>query len=806
MSNRHRLTAGRHLSAGQLVRLIQDFYVAPNPCPDGNCNDNECEHDNPDCCDPLSGLGSDSLTSTDNPKDRTFYRADELFSQQNGGVTFAGLLGFGAINLLVPSHTQLYSENRSAMNDASKDTHSATFNISANLGYARYRKDYSAHDPMPSLSYKALKEYMPLTPRMSLGETSSAIRSVPVDKDSGGSEFQADNTIAVPDPVSTLTKNSDPRVVVDFRGSKRTVLDENINPEGLVSNTSYATLPFADTKTHVLNRITPAGDFFINTSNPIGGYIPDVKIPVETPVIGENTIVDPTRYYYTDGLVFYTKNEPNITPTTVRKTTVVTTIVDGKPVYTLGADPGTAGRETFETITYKAEPTTTVTEVITTTSDDSDGSVDSGTDAILLQQTDAGGGGPIECPPGHGGCDDCVRYCDGLASGNPNISCYCPNCNCIDDEVGLTGSPCACIGCEEKIDCICGDYVCGQACPGQCPPCKTCAGTVYCGDVIELPCPDCGGSYCSPYSSQDSCITRDCAGVCDGPGQLIDCPECGGQYCSPYQDPDQECQSKDCTGTCGGPGCPGPEENSCCPDDGSGPCSADNCDPCPDATLLELNGAGDIVSMKGNFTNRDLLPIGYFRHDFNLDTRENPILGERDVVLSSNLVLTVSEVYGRLPFVGARPFVRPLKLDVYELNVDINPDTVSCSQYKTGSSWTSHSGRNATDRSASPLATITIDTSVKPGDKIHIPITDIVRKAVSGTGVINFMIEASEWFAGSTGSDPAADARDKVAMLVQFHRTGNNKPKVVSNIIRNQSPATSRLSPGVARRRATVGL
>lgn len=805
MSNRHRLTAGRHLSAGQLVRLTQDFYIAPNPCPNGDCNDNECEHENPDCCDPLSGLGGDALASTDNPKDRTFYRADEVFTQENGGVTFSGMLGFGAINLLVPSHTQLYSENRSSMNDAAKDTHSATFNISANLGYARYRKDYNAHDPMPSLSYKTLKEHIPLTPRMSLGETSSAIRSIPIDKDSGGTDFQADNTTIVPDPISTLNKNNDPRVVVDFRSSKRTLLDANINPEGLVSNTSFATLPFADTKTHVLTKITPVGDFYESRRDPFGGYIPDVNIPKETPVISENTIVDPTRYYYTDGLVFYTKNEPSVSTTTKITTTVVTTIADGKITYTLTTDPVKPSRETFSQVTYKTEPTTTIsTTEVTVISVDSDGSVDSGTDAILLAQTDAGGGGPTECPPGNELCNDCGRYCDGLASGD--VPCYCPGCDCGLPPTLGTG-PCECIDCAEKVDCICGDYTCGQACPGQCPPCKTCAGTVYCDDVEEVPCPECGGYWCYPYGNENSCPTEDCGGVCNGPGAILPCPgDCGGEYCDPYDNPEDICLVRDCTGQCGGEGCPGPEENSCCPSDGSGSCSPDNCDPCPDTTLLELNDSGDVTSMKGNFTNRDLLPIGYFRHDFNLNTKSDVVIGKRDTIVSSNLILTVSEVYGRLPFVGARPFVRPLKLDIYELNVDIDPNTVSCSRYRSGSNWTSHSGRNTTDRSSSPVASVTIDTSVKPGDKINIPITDIARKAVSGTGVINFMVEASEWFAGSTGASPASNARDKVAMLVQFHTTGNNKPKVVTNVIRSQSTATSRLAPGVARRRATAGL
>jgi len=168
------------------------------------------------------------------------------------------------------------------------------------------------------------------------------------------------------------------------------------------------------------------------------------------------------------------------------------------------------------------------------------------------------------------------------------------------------------------------------------------------------------------------------------------------------------------------------------------------------------------------------------------------------------LVLTVQEVYGRLPFVGATPYAKPLKLDVYEVLQEIDSSTVSCSQYSDGKAWTSASGRNATDRAADPISSVTIGTSVKPGDKINFDLTSLARKVVTGGGIngkMIFMIEASEWFAGSTGDTVATDAREKVAMLVSFHQSGKHQPKINTNIMRKNSVATSRLAPGVARRR-----
>lgn len=769
MGSRHRLSAGRHIGAGRLVRLIQDFYVGPNPCPDGSCNSEPCPFDNPDCCDPISGYGSDGLAATDKPSDRTFYRADELFSHTNGGATFTGLLGFGAINLLVPSHSQIFSENRNNLNDAAKDTHTATYNISTNLGFARYRKDYNAHDPMKEMSYAELKASMPLTPRMSMS-SSARIDSLSTDKNSGGIDYQADRETTEPKIRTNLNVSNDPRTL--FSSEKRMYLtNTNINPDGLIGNVSYATLPYSDIKTHTATFVVPAGRFFDGAKAPIGGYITKVKISEEI-ATDENSIIDPTSIAYSRGKVFYNTTETlDESGIPIRKAADVTTVKTSNP--TLGTTP---------------------TRITT-----------------AAQDPDTGGGGnPGECG-GQGNpcvCDgsncnsDCDSFCGGghVDCSNPSSvqeACCCQNCsNCNDPDPEPCDSHCE--GCVDQIPCECpnpdgsGSAVCSFVCPeDECPPCSDC------GCDLPRPCGNCANCFYCEGIPDDNCNGQACNDLgcgCFQPSPLPCLPPC------PVCDI-EECGTPDCLGVCDGPGCDG-NQNLCCPESGS---DCVECDDCPSTSSLLQDGSGNILSMMGNFTNRDLVPIGYFRHDLNLGNAGS-IVSSNDTVLSSQLVLTVSEVYGRLPFVGAKPIAKPLKLNIYEVNQDIDPDTVSCSQYSAGNPWTSDSGRNTTDRSLNPISSVTIDTNVKPGDRIYINITDLARKSAAGNGVMNLMIEAAEWFDARTGSDVASDAKSKVSMLIQFHSTGNMRPKVFSNIMRSTSPSTSRLSPGVARRRAAAGL
>ena len=143
MAARHRVTAGRHLGAGNLVRLTQDFWVYENPCPSGNCNEGPtCDNNDPDnCCDDiLIGTGYGDIDNTKSAEDVLLAGGTAHTHQTNGGVEIDDLFALGAINLLVPSHTQILSENRKAHNDAAGD-HAPVMNISHNLAYARYRKN-----------------------------------------------------------------------------------------------------------------------------------------------------------------------------------------------------------------------------------------------------------------------------------------------------------------------------------------------------------------------------------------------------------------------------------------------------------------------------------------------------------------------------------------------------------------------------------------------------------------------------------------------------------------------------------------
>lgn len=787
MSNRHRLTAGRHLSAGQLVRLSQNMYIPLNPCLNGNCNENECEYDDPTCCEPLSAHSTETYGVTHSPNERNFYQASDLFAQENGGISFSGMLGFGGINLLVPSHTQLFSENRSNLNDSAQETHSATYNISSNLGFARYRKNYAANDPMKSLSYSSLKKVVPLTPRMSLGESSLSIDSVSSKQSSGGIDFQKNRVSGEPAIVSKLTRVTDPREVAKYNNKKRSPLeDQNLNPDGLSVNTGYAFIPYSDIKTHVTTRITPRGEFKRYLSLPKGGYNTEVNVGSEVPVVTENSIVDITSVPFNAGNVYYLDKEStdaDVIKTLETTKTTITTEKDGKTVITVFDT--TTTKDTTTRTTDSVETISSSGKITRDTSYFGDESVDSGTPAIPLTDET---GNPSECPPGDAFCQNCDSYCERL-NGGGQVPCVCSNCDCSDDP-----EPCnECENCANQVPCFCGDVICSYVCPEDgCPPCESCNNQPLCpGFGSEISCPECGGFYCFGQDPNEICDFNFGCGC--GNGSPISCGSCP-DVCPELG---EECLAPDCLGECGGEGCDG--EISCCPPDGSPSCVP--CDPCPDATTIELNASGDITSVKGNFTNRDLIPVGYFSHDLNVGGGE---IESTDVVLSANLVLTVQEVYGRLPFVGAKPYAKPLKLDLYEVLQDVDPNGVSCSQYSAGKSWTSASGRNTTDRSAEPVSSITIDTSVKPGDRINFDLTSLARKVVTGGGVngkMVFMIEASEWFAGSTGDTVASDAREKVAMLVSFHQSGRYQPKINTNIMRKNSTATSRLAPGVARRR-----
>ena len=219
MAARHRVTAGRHLGVGRLVRLMQDVPFYLNPCLHGNCDTGPtCDHPLPECCeDILDGTGLGGEDNTKNSADVRLMSRRAYEDQTNGGVEIDSFFGLGAINLLVPSHTQLFSENRSVHNDAAKD-HAPVINISGNLGYARYRKGAKVHDPMPNARYSAVKAVLGSTPAMSMGKSSSFINSVQTNRNSGGIDFAFDNQVKEIAEITTPVFHAPNTISSDYNG------------------------------------------------------------------------------------------------------------------------------------------------------------------------------------------------------------------------------------------------------------------------------------------------------------------------------------------------------------------------------------------------------------------------------------------------------------------------------------------------------------------------------------------------------------------------------------------------------------
>ena len=709
---RHRVTAGRHLGAGRLGRLTQDFWVYDcalhgGPCNDGPTCDNydeECE-----CClDPLDGIGDGGIDNTKNATEVTLGAKDAVFNQTNGGVNFDNFFGLGAINLLVGSHTQIYSENRNKHNDAISKNHAPVMNISHNLGYARYREGMKVHDPMPNATYEKVKQVIGTTPAMSMGKNSDRIASLQTNSNSGGIDFTHDNI--------------------------KTFIDES-TPSDLARKGFYNNDP----------------------RTPINNHKTDPKAN-QALFQGHNIIDRPTQRSGID-------NDP-------------------------------------------CDPCPSVC---------------------------------VRCCAESG--NQCIQEC-GMCPYDQDADCPCnaaavAGCGCcpVADPCDFTcecwdGSECECVveyddeGCPISAGC-------SDCCPDQCDPdaCECgCADATSCnpgpdecgvcgGDGPEE-CPECGGNCACPGEGGCSgCETEDDCGVCGGDGPQP-CPECGGSQCNsedcnsekdcgecPDVCPPNVCLEKDCNQVCGGEGCDG-VVNCCDPPDGTAciPC----CD-CPDETTLVLDGSSKLTKMEGNYRGKDLVPIAFFRHDLNmgLSSSDPSAVGPRDTVMSCMLELTVKDVYGRLPHTGATPYVKPLKLSVYKSKKDIAVSEVSCSNSASGTSWTDNSSsRHASDRELVESSSVTVDTTVTPLNKIYINLTDLARDAArNNDGVINFIIEASEWFDGSEGLKAGTKTREP-AMLLEFYRDGVHKPRIRTNIQTAPTrPVHQTLNPAVMRRRAiTAGL
>ena len=718
MAARHRVTAGRHLGVGRLVRLKQDIPFYLNPCLSGNCPEGPtCDHpgtspDGTDCCDDI--LGGLSVGEEDNTKSAADVRlmtSRGALNQTNGGNVTDSFFGLGAINLLVPSHTQIFSENRNAHNDAGKN-HSPVINISGNLGYARYRKGVHVHDPMPTASYDEVKKIIGSTPAMSMGESSFRIDGVKTNEDSGGVAFSHDNRVFADEPEVTIANvNEDPRFDFDDvlhkdRGASQLTLDRN-NSDILGRGTGA---PF--------NR---------------GGAVNCCNI-----CCGDG--------WHESCACAKELNDPN--------------------------------------------------------------------------------------------CDGCAS--DATCSGDRNNCCPPPRDPCESVPCGF--------GCECRTipivgnDCVEDNYICDCP-PGPCDACPDCCIDGVCGDEDEcgvcngngkVPC---DGGRCPSQCKKADCQT-DLGCGCGNPEPVVCTPDnpcgggCGGE-CTGEIICENGCDSPGCEGeceplvcgVCGGPECD-KGKNECCEFDDTGVAGCTWCDDCIPNQEVILK-SGEVESIRGNYKDHDLVPMLFINHDLNagLTTESGQAfsgnavnqsaIGPRDTVMSCVLELTVADVFGRVAFTGAVPFVHPLKLSVYKSKKNIDNSIADCTYWgvnpNTGVArgWTNQQkSRNATDRVLTPSSSVTVGEDVKPGDKIYFDLSQLARDAVhNNEGKMNLIIEASDWFAESTGLAAAGRSANHPSMLLKFHAEGVSRPTVKTTVNQGLRPATSRLNPAVLRRREiTAGL
>lgn len=752
--NRHRLSAGRHLGAGRLVRLIQDSPVFRNPCLTGNCNPPVCDFDTDPCCDPGVPTGISSANASLND----YYGATATFGITNGG-HIINVFGVGSINLLVPSHSQLFSENKSKMNDAALDTHSPVFNIASNLGYARYHPNAPVHDPFPRANYAQIKKIIGTTPAMSMGSSSPLIDSIKVRDNSGGIDFAFDNQNLDRVRPSTLTTKTDPR----FIDKKRERNDQS---------------------------------FFIDANDTVAfvNEISDLNFAADTANLAYRNAV---------AGCCNTCNNP--------RARARCCCCQGMDVFSsCGGGLGCLNCQGTQADNCKNAGWTS-------------GSIDEF----------CNGAGPTIAPPPDP-CDliDCTK-------GGLYPNCYCVNGVCEGDCA--TPDPCDGIDCTQGglfPNCTCVNGVCTGECEAdpcdQCTECEDCVNGVCISKTCPGGCPQCYSCVCGKCVPPDPCVSTGCVEcvrnpvtcVCECSSKCTTCEQCIGDLCFPLcTDPCTYCEDGVCypvncdngagfvdfdvgSGFIGSPSgscCPcsetdcDPAQNQCCPADGSKTCEV--CDPCADVLSYTETGS-DVTSMRGNFSQRSLVSVAYMSHDLNQGLSTQYIAGSNDTILSCIVELTVAQVYGKLPYVGAKPYVKATKFNVHKiLYTDFDPANANCNLRNASDSWAGENARNATDRTEA-LSSFTVGTSVKAGDKIHVDLTEIARDAVkNGDGVLRFMIEPDGFYDASTGLSVSADRATHPAMLLEFVSSGNNGPKVITEINQNLRPVTSRINPAVARYR-----
>ena len=221
--SRHRLSGGRHLGTGRLVRLVQDepLHIQSGAGEDGPgdpCIDNPSL---PECCIDAATL-LDGILETDA---NNIYNVDHISGASAGGgqaIFTNTVFGIGSIDATVPSSVTIFSENNKNLSNAATDTFSPSFSILSRLGYARYRKGLKVNDPFPTGTYAEIKKVIKSVPRASLYHGNFDTLSTGLNE--GGIDYTSDNEI-IPQNVNPITRDrglDDPRL--------QQVLNRNTGP------------------------------------------------------------------------------------------------------------------------------------------------------------------------------------------------------------------------------------------------------------------------------------------------------------------------------------------------------------------------------------------------------------------------------------------------------------------------------------------------------------------------------------------------------------------------------------------------
>ena len=232
--SRHRVSAGRHLGAGRLVRIIQE-NIKPRSVAEGTGGPGDpCDEDPtlPACCDAAASL-LDGILETDR---NNIYSVDHISGASAGGgqvIYENSVFGVGSIDLTVPSAASIFSENNKNLTNAATDTFSPNFSIGSNLGYARYRKGASIHDPFPTTGYSTTKRIIKSVPRASVDYTS--FTDLSTKQNEGGIDYSADNIIARDTTllVKIRDRTNDPRNIPEIANATSNNQPSTSGPGGL---------------------------------------------------------------------------------------------------------------------------------------------------------------------------------------------------------------------------------------------------------------------------------------------------------------------------------------------------------------------------------------------------------------------------------------------------------------------------------------------------------------------------------------------------------------------------------------------